>query len=51
MVNQQTQMEYTNLRGIYTSDSGDQIRPGFVASIGFTNLEISSSIQHFKVNV
>jgi ABC-type sugar transport system permease subunit len=37
MINQQTQVVYKNLRGIYTSSSGDQLRPGFVESIGFTN--------------
>jgi ABC-type sugar transport system permease subunit len=39
MTNQETEMVYTNLRGIFTSSSGEQIRPGFVAPIGFTNFK------------
>ena len=39
MINQQTGVVYTNLRGIFTSSSGEQLRPGFVAPIGFTNFK------------
>jgi ABC-type sugar transport system permease subunit len=39
MTNQETGMVYTNLRGIFTSSSGEQIRPGFVAPIGLTNFK------------
>jgi len=39
MTNQETGMVYTNLRGIFTSSSGEQIRPGFVATIGLSNFK------------
>ncbi len=39
MTNQETGMVYTNLRGIFTSSSGEQIRPGFVSTIGLTNFK------------
>jgi ABC-type sugar transport system permease subunit len=39
MTNQETGMIYTNLRGIFTSSSGEQIRPGFVSPIGLTNFK------------
>jgi ABC-type sugar transport system permease subunit len=37
IVSQETGVVYTNLRGIFTSPSGEKLRPGFVASIQFTN--------------
>lgn len=37
MIDQQTGVAYTNLRGIFTSSAGKDLRPGFVASIKFTN--------------
>jgi len=37
MTNQETGVVYTNLRGVFTSSTGQQLRPGFVASIKFTN--------------
>ena len=39
MINQETGMVYKNLRGIFTSSSGESIRPGFVAPIGLTNFK------------
>jgi ABC-type sugar transport system permease subunit len=37
MINQETGIVYTNLRGTFTSSAGEQLRPGFVASIKLTN--------------
>lgn len=37
MVNQQTGMSYRNLRGIFTSSNGQQLRPGFVENVQFSN--------------
>ena len=37
MINQETGMVYKNLRGIFTSSSGQQLRPGFVSSVKWTN--------------
>ena len=37
MTNQQTGMVYKNLRGTYTSSTGDNIKPGFMVSIGANN--------------
>jgi arabinogalactan oligomer/maltooligosaccharide transport system permease protein len=37
MINQETWIVYKNLRGIFTSSAGQQLRPGFVASVGWTN--------------
>jgi arabinogalactan oligomer / maltooligosaccharide transport system permease protein len=37
MINQETGTVYKNLRGIFTSSAGQQLRPGFVESIQFTN--------------
>jgi ABC-type sugar transport system permease subunit len=37
MTNQETGVVYQNLRGTYTAQGGDQIRPGFVAPIGLAN--------------
>lgn len=37
MVNQQTGLVYKNLRGTFTSSTGQQLRPGFVENIQFTN--------------
>ena len=37
MTSQETGIVYQNIRGTYTSPQGDQIRPGFVERIGFTN--------------
>jgi ABC-type sugar transport system permease subunit len=39
MTNQDTGEVYTNLRGIFTSSSGNQIRPGFISTIGLTNFK------------
>jgi ABC-type sugar transport system permease subunit len=39
MTNQETGVVYQNLRGTYTSSTGDKIRPGFIAPIGFTNFK------------
>jgi ABC-type sugar transport system permease subunit len=39
MINQETGVVYKNLRGIFTSSSGESLRPGFVAPIGFTNFK------------
>lgn len=39
MTDQQTGMVYKNLRGIFTSSSGQQLRPGFVESIGLDNFK------------
>ncbi len=37
MINQQTGVVFTNLRGTFTSSSGEALRPGFVASIKINN--------------
>ena len=37
MVNLETGVVYTNLRGIFTSSTGSEIRPGFIETIAFTN--------------
>ena len=37
MINQETGVIYTNLRGTFTSSAGQSLRPGFVASIKINN--------------
>jgi ABC-type sugar transport system permease subunit len=37
MINQDTGVVYKNLRGTFTSSSGEQLRPGFIEKIGFAN--------------
>jgi ABC-type sugar transport system permease subunit len=37
MINQETAIVYTNLRGIFTSSAGEALRPGFVASVKLNN--------------
>lgn len=37
MINQQTGVVYTNIRGSFTSSAGQQLRPGFIASVQLTN--------------
>ncbi len=37
MISQETGTVYKNLRGTFTSSSGDPLRPGFIASIQLTN--------------
>lgn len=37
LVDQETGTVYTNLRGIFTSSAGKQLKPGFIAPIKFTN--------------
>lgn len=37
MTNQETGIVFKNLRGTFTSSAGQSLRPGFVASIKFTN--------------
>ncbi len=37
MIDQQTGVVYTNLRGTFTSSAGQSLRPGFIESIQFTN--------------
>jgi arabinogalactan oligomer / maltooligosaccharide transport system permease protein len=39
MTNQETGVVYQNLRGTYTAQGGDQIRPGFIAPIRFDNFK------------
>jgi ABC-type sugar transport system permease subunit len=39
MTNQETGVVYHNIRGTYSSPDGDQLRPGFIASIAFTNFK------------
>jgi len=39
MTDQETGLVYKNLRGIFTSSSGQQLRPGFVESIRFDNFK------------
>jgi len=39
LVNQQTGTVYKNLRGTFTSDAGEALRPGFVETIQFTNFK------------
>ena len=39
MINQETGVVYKNLRGTFTSSSGEQIRPGFFTPIGLTNFK------------
>ena len=37
MINQETGVMYQNIRGTYSSPSGEEIRPGFVVSISIAN--------------
>jgi ABC-type sugar transport system permease subunit len=37
MIDQETGLVYKNLRGVFTTSSGQTLRPGFVESIGFDN--------------
>ena len=37
MINLETGVVYANLRGTFTSPTGDQIRPGFIESVRFDN--------------
>lgn len=37
MINQETGVIYQNLRGTFTSNTGEQIRPGFIESVKFAN--------------
>lgn len=39
MINQETGVEYQNLRGTFSASSGAQLRPGFVAPIKFANFQ------------
>jgi ABC-type sugar transport system permease subunit len=39
MTNQETGVVYQNLRGTYSAQGGDQIRPGFIAPIRFDNFK------------
>ncbi len=39
MANQETGVEYQNIRGTYSAPDGAQLRPGFVASIQFANFK------------
>jgi len=37
MISQETGVVYSNIRGTFTSPDGRQLKPGFIASIAFTN--------------
>src|SRR5690606_21603946 len=39
MIDQQTGVVYKNLRGTFTSSSGQSLRPGFIETIQFTNFK------------
>jgi ABC-type sugar transport system permease subunit len=39
MIDQETGVAYTNLRGSFTSPSGEQLKPGFIESVGFSNFK------------
>ncbi len=39
MTSQETGVVYQNIRGTYSSPTGEQLRPGFIAQIGFTNFK------------
>lgn len=39
MTNQETGIEYQNIRGTFSAPDGGQLRPGFVASIQFANFQ------------
>lgn len=39
MTSQETGIVYHNLRGTFTSSSGDQLRPGFIVPIGLSNFK------------
>ncbi|MBN2116733.1 MAG: ABC transporter permease subunit [Anaerolineales bacterium] len=39
MINQQTGVVYKNLRGIFTSSGGQQLRPGFVENVQWANFK------------
>jgi ABC-type sugar transport system permease subunit len=39
MTSQETGTVYQNIRGTYASSTGEQLRPGFVAPIGFSNFK------------
>ncbi len=48
VINQETGVVYSNLRGAFTSSTGESIRPGFVETIGFSNFK--RFIQSFTLN-
>ena len=37
MINQETGVVYGNIRGTFTSPTGEELRPGFIAPVGLTN--------------
>jgi len=39
MINQETSVVYTNLRGKFTSSSGEELKPGFISSVGLSNFK------------
>ncbi len=39
MINQQTGVVYSNIRGSFTSPTGQQLRPGFIASVQLQNFK------------
>lgn len=39
MTSQETGTVYQNIRGTFTSPNGEQLRPGFIAPIGFSNFK------------
>jgi ABC-type sugar transport system permease subunit len=39
MISQETGVVYQNIRGTFTSPKGDQLRPGFIASVAFANFK------------
>ncbi len=48
MIDQETGVVYQNLRGTFTSPTGDTLKPGFVENIGFTNFR--DFIRSFTIN-
>jgi len=39
MIDQQTGVVYQNIRGTFSAPNGEQLRPGFISPIGFTNFK------------
>ena len=39
MIDQETGVAYKNLRGTFTSSTGDKLRPGFIETVGFSNFQ------------
>ena len=39
MISQETGVVYSNIRGVFTSPTGEEIKPGFISTVGLTNFQ------------